>query len=236
MKDRSRLTPETVLSFKAVADAQISPDGARVAFTVGDSFKSDSKFARSDIWMVDANGSDPVQFTRCPRTNVLPRWSPDGKLLAFLSDRREDGQFQVCLIRRDGGEARVLTDVKGAIPTPRGLNTLQWSADGTALAFLMEDPITEAEREKEEAKEDAIEFERNPKYVRVWTVDVGSGNVRCVSPDDLQIWEFALHPAKPALQQAQRSACRDAQERAVARAEHELAAVLHGPLRVRGEA
>ena len=197
MNNHGRLTPEAVLSFKNVTDAQISPDGSRIAFVVGDSFKTDSKFARSSIWMVDTSGSDPYSFTRGPRTDVLPRWSPDGKQLAFLSDRIEDGQLQLCLIPADGGEARVLTDIKGAIPTPRGLNALQWSADGATLAFLMEDPKSEEEREKEEAKDDAIEFEQNPKYVRLWIVDVESGQVDCVSPDDLQIWEFALHPTKP---------------------------------------
>ncbi len=198
VNDLSRLTPEAVLSFKNVTDAQISPDGARIAFVVGDSFKSDSKFARSSIWMVDTRGSSaPCPFTRSPRTDALPRWSPDGKQLAFLSDRLEDGQHQVCLIPADGGEARVLTDIKGAIPTPRGLSALQWSADAATLAFLMEDPKSAEEREEEEAKDDAIEFEQNPKYVRLWTVDIDSGVVDCVSPDDLQIWEFALHPKKP---------------------------------------
>ena len=176
------------MSFKTVSDAQISPDGVRIAFVVGDSFKSDCKFAKSGIWMVETSGTDPYPFTRSPRTDILPRWSPDGKLLAFLSDRRKDGQHQVCLITAGGGEAQVLTDLKGVIPTPRGLNALQWSADGAILAFLMEDPKSEEEREKEEAKDDAM---------RLWTVSIESGDIACVSPDDFQIWEFALHPTRP---------------------------------------
>ena len=197
MNDQSRLTPETVLSFKSVTDAQISPEGSRIAFVVGDSFKSDSKFARSSIWMVDTSGSDPYPFTRGPRTDLLPRWSPDGKLLAFLSDRLEDGQLQVCVIPAGAGEAQVLTQVTGAIPTPRGLNALQWSTDGATLAFLMEDPKSAQELEREKTKDDAIEFEQHPRYVRLWTVDIESAAVECVSPDDLQIWEFALHPTRP---------------------------------------
>ena len=198
MNDRKRLTPEDVLSFRTVSDAQISPDGSLVAFVVGDSFKSDSKFTKSRIWMVAVSGGHPQPFTGGCRTDMLPRWSPGGEQLAFVSDRLEDGQHQVYLVPVGGGEATALTDIKGgAIPTPRGLNALQWSADGTVLAFLMEDPKSEEERRKEEAKEDAIEFEKNPKYVRLWKVDIRSGAVECVSPERVQVWEFALHPTRP---------------------------------------
>jgi len=188
------LTPEDVLSFRLVDDAQISPDGTCVAFVVGDSFKSDSKWPKSTIWVVDTAGGEPRQLTGGPRTDALPRWSPDGQKLAFLSDRLKDGQRQVFVMSRDGGEALALTDIQGAIPTPRGLNALQWSPDGQCLAFLREDPETDAERQRREALDDAVEFEQNPKFVRVWTVDVATKDLRCVSPDGMQIWEFGWSP------------------------------------------
>src|SRR4029077_19143753 len=125
-----------VLSFKNVEDAQIASDGSQVAFVIGDSFKVDSKWPKSTIWVVDTTGGAPRQLTAGPRTDSLPRWSPDGRRLAFLSDRLKDGQRQVFLMSRDGGEALPLTDIQGAIPTPRGLNALQWSPDGRCLAFL----------------------------------------------------------------------------------------------------
>jgi dipeptidyl aminopeptidase/acylaminoacyl peptidase len=189
-----QLTPEDVLSFQNVADAQISPDGAQVAFVIGDSFKSGSKWSRSNIWIVAADGGDPRQLTDGPRTDSLPRWSPDGKWLAFLTDRHKDGQRQVALLDIETGEITDLTDVEGVVPSPRGLNSLQWSPDGQALAFLMEDPDTEDEREKKKTKDDAILFEQNPKYMRVWSVNVGNRELACVSPDDLQIWEFSWSP------------------------------------------
>lgn len=188
------LTPEDVLSFKNVEDAQISPDGSQVAFVVGDSFKVDSKWPKSTIWLVATTGGAPRQLTSGPRTDSLPRWSPDGSQLAFLSDRLVEGQRQVFVIAHDGGEALPLTSITGAIPTPRGLNALQWSPDGRSIAFLMEDPETAEERAKREAKDDAIAFEQHPKFVRVWVVDVATKAMRCVSPDNLQIWEFGWHP------------------------------------------
>ena len=194
MNKLSRLSPEDVLSFRNVSDAQISPDGERVAFVVGDAFKSGGKLARSNIWMAAVGGGEPQPFTRGCRADLLPRWSPDGNSLAFLSDRREDGRLQIYLIPAGGGEATAVAEVKGAIPTPRGLNARQWSADGSHLSFLMEDPQTQEERCRQEDGRDAIEFERNPRFVRVWTVDVESGALESVSPEGLQIWEFARHP------------------------------------------
>lgn len=188
------LTPDDVLSFKNVEDAQISPDGSQVAFVIGDSFKVETKWPRSTIWLVATAGGEPRQLTSGPRTDSLPRWSPDGNRLAFLSDRLAEGQRQVFVIAHDGGEALPLTNIAGAIPAPRGLNALQWSPDGRSLAFLMEDPETDDERAKREAKDDAIAFEQQPKFVRVWVVDVETNSIRCVSPDNLQIWEFGWHP------------------------------------------
>lgn len=188
------LTPEDVLDFKNVEDAQISPDGSQVAFVIGDSFKTDSKWPKSTIWLVSTTGGEPRQLTSGPRTDSLPRWSPDGSRLAFLSDRLVEGQRQLFVIARDCGEALPLTNIAGAIPTPRGLDALQWSPDGRSLAFLMEDPETDEERAKRAAKDDAIAFEQQPKFVRVWVVDIETKSIRCVSPDNVQIWEFGWHP------------------------------------------
>jgi dipeptidyl aminopeptidase/acylaminoacyl peptidase len=188
------LSPDDVLGFKNVEDAQISPDGKQVAFVVGDSFKLDSKWPKSTIWVVDTAGGEARQLTNGPRTDSLPRWSPDGRRLAFLSDRLKDGQRQVFVIARDGGEATPITNISGSIPVPRGLNALQWSPDGKSLAFLMRDADTDEERAKREAKDDAIAFEQNPRFVRVWVVDLETRAIRCVSPANLQIWEFGWHP------------------------------------------
>ena len=194
MSSRHALTPEDVLSFKNVDDAQIAPDGTCVAFVVGDSFKTDGKWARSGIWVVETTGGEPRQLTAGPRTDSLPSWSPDGRQLAFLSDRGQEGQRQIYLLPAGGGKATTLTRIEGEIPAPRGLNALQWSPDGRQLAFLLEDSPTAQERHKQENKDDAIEFEQQPKYVRLWTVDVETREVQCVSPDGLQIWEFAWSP------------------------------------------
>jgi len=77
----------------------------------------------------------------------LPRWSPDGQQLAFLSDR--DDQQQVYAMRANGGEASALTKGK------RSVQNFAWSPDGKQIAFLAPDAKTEAEEKKEKDKDDA---------------------------------------------------------------------------------
>src|SRR5215475_3279667 len=192
---RKRLfTAEDAIGFKSVSDSQISPDGQHIAFVQGDAYKTDTKNPKSQVWIVSEKGAGPRPLTAGPRTDVLPRWSPDGKRLAFASDRLEDGQKQIFLLSFEGGEAQPLTDIKGTIPTPRGLNSLQWSPDGRYLAFLKEDAQTLEEKFKAEQKDDAFEFEHRHKYVRLWVVDPDSRKIRCASPEGLQVWEFGWSP------------------------------------------
>ena len=192
MAGNRALTPEDVLSFRLVADAQVSPDGDVVAFVVGDSFISDAELRKSNLWTVSAGGGDARRLTGGARSDTTPRWSPDGQTLAFLSDRAEDGQRQVYLLPTGGGEAVQLTRIEGSIP--RGPNPMAWSPDGKSIAYLKTDPETEDEKRRKDEKDDVIEFEKDPKYTRLYVVDVGSGQVSCVSPDGLQVWEFCWSP------------------------------------------
>ena len=189
MTTRTKLTPEAVLGFKNVADAQVSSDGKIVAFVVGDQFITDTKLPRSNLWAVSSDTGDLKQLTSGPRADTTPRWSPDGQTLAFLSDRDEDGQRQILLLPTSGGEAVPLTQIEGAVPSHRGLNPMSWSPDGKKIAFLKADPESPEEKRRKQEKDDYIDFEREPRYTRLYTVDVETGSVICVSPNGLQIWE-----------------------------------------------
>jgi dipeptidyl aminopeptidase/acylaminoacyl peptidase len=195
------LTPEDVLAFKELDDVQISPDGALIAFVVGDAFKTDTKSAKSQIWVVPVEpgprtpdesrghdeGGEARPFTTGPHADNTPRWSPDGTKLAFLSDRLEDGKPQIYLLDRAGGEARKLADL------PSSPADLAWSPDGTTLGFLMEDPEPEGEKRRKQNKDDAIEVEKRHNWQRLWTVDVASGATRQIT-GDVQVWEFDWAP------------------------------------------
>ena len=202
-------TQEDVDGLKIAGDPQISPDGETVAYVVS---TTEGDHSRSNIWAVSADGGEPRQLTAGPRSDTAPRWSPDGQTLAFLSDRaaeQEDvygnewniktltpeRENQIYLLPKNGGEAVRLSSLKGGVLTARNLDSLVWSADGSRIAFLNTDPMTEEEKRRIKDKDDAIEFEKHLKYTRVYTVDVGTGETRCVSPEGLHVYEFAWSPA-----------------------------------------
>ena len=188
------LTPEDVLKFENVTDAQLSPDKKTIAFVRTKPFKASGDSNHSSIWLCDTESGELRQLTRGPRTDALPRWSPDGKQLAFLSNRLADKQKQIYLIDPAGGEARAVTSIRGTIPTPRGLNALQWSPSGKELGFLLKDSLSEEKRKQRREKNDPIAFEQDPLYVRVWAIQIDDQSLKCISPEQLQIWEFAWHP------------------------------------------
>src|SRR5437867_1908663 len=83
------ITPEDYYSFEFISDPNISPDGKLVAYVLTKIDRAQNR-RNSAIWMVPADGSGaPWQFTTAPQNSTSPRWSPDGKSLAFLSSRPE---------------------------------------------------------------------------------------------------------------------------------------------------
>ena len=202
-------TQEDIDGLKIVSDPQVSPDGRQVAYVVT---TTEGDLTRSNIWAVSVDGGEPRQLTSGPRSDTAPRWSPDGEALAFLSDRAKDKadayfdewdlktltpkrEAQIYLLPASGGEAVQLTSLKGGAITPRNLDPLAWSGDGEQIAFLNTDPLTDEEERRIKDKDDAVEFEKDPKYTGLYTVDVETGDVRRVSPDGLQVWEFDRSPA-----------------------------------------
>src|ERR1700731_3012673 len=99
------LTPEASLNLRSISDLQFSPDGNRLAFVVTEPAKG-ARRARH-IWVYEKQSGSIRQFTYSIKSDFLPRWSPDGQQLAFLSDR--DDQQQVYAMRANGGEASALT-------------------------------------------------------------------------------------------------------------------------------
>jgi len=117
---------------KNVGDAQVSPDGSWVAYTVSatDSAKDKSD---TDIWMTSWDGSQTIQVTSSPDGESAPRFSPDGRYLSFLSSRQGGKGGQLWLLDRRGGEAKRVSELK------TGIRSYEWSPDGKRIALVMSD-------------------------------------------------------------------------------------------------
>jgi dipeptidyl aminopeptidase/acylaminoacyl peptidase len=111
---------------KNVESPQFSPDGKRIAFVIGESFLEKGK-SDADICVMNADGSDVRRLTSDPATDNTPRWSPDGKSLFFVSNRKEGSQ--VWILPMDGGEPKRLTSFSMETDNP------MWLADGKHIGF-----------------------------------------------------------------------------------------------------
>src|SRR5258707_9552508 len=105
------LTPEASLNLRNISDLQFSPDGNRLAFVVTEPAKGERR-ARH-VWIYEKQSGAIRQFTYSAKSEANPRWSPDGKQLAFLSDR--DEQQHVYTMHAEGGEASAVTKGKRSV-------------------------------------------------------------------------------------------------------------------------
>jgi dipeptidyl aminopeptidase/acylaminoacyl peptidase len=122
---RHPITFADMIGMHRVAEAQVSPDGKWVAYTLTTPDMEANRGA-SNIWMVETAGGAELQLTRSGHDSS-PAWAPDGKTLAFLSSR--SGDSQVYLLSMDGGEAHPLTKLS------TGADLVKWSSDGKTIAF-----------------------------------------------------------------------------------------------------
>ncbi len=119
---------------REVSDPQVTPEGKWVAYTVTVTDTMEDR-AASDLWMTSWDGAHNRRLTWTKESEHAPRWSPDGRYLAFLSAREDQREMeQVWLLDRAGGEAQRVTDLPG------GVSDLAWAPDSRRLALIAGDP------------------------------------------------------------------------------------------------
>lgn len=181
------LTVDELVTMRRPSDVHMSPDGELVAYVVRP-VSREGEHWESSIWVVPFAGGEPRQFTSGLWHDEQPRWSPDGRLLAFLSDRAERGKASVYVMPRDGGEAIRVFEQSGEIAE------LRWSPDGRYLSFLMVEPETEEEKQRRERRDDARVWDTDWKYRRLWILELATRQARLVSPERVQVWGYAWAP------------------------------------------
>jgi dipeptidyl aminopeptidase/acylaminoacyl peptidase len=147
------MRPDDVYALTSVGDPRLSPDGGRVAYVVN-RVDAEANRYRSAIWVAPLDRSEePRQLTFGERSDGSPRWSPDGRWLAFVSNREgedeEKAPAELYVVPAEGGEPRKLTDGK------EDVESIAWSPDSHRLAF--------ARRVRDAAYEEEDERRRAPR-------------------------------------------------------------------------
>ncbi len=127
------LDTDTFFEMESIGSPAISPDGTQIIFSRTRIDEVNDR-SRSNLWVVDVEGKRLRELTHGNWRDSSPTWSPDGKRIAFLSDR--DGTTQVHILWHDTREVAQLTHLERA---PRGI---RWSLDGKQLAFSLFIPDT----------------------------------------------------------------------------------------------
>ncbi|HEY6269918.1 MAG TPA: S9 family peptidase [Candidatus Acidoferrum sp.] len=160
------ITIDDYFQIRAVSDPQLSPDAKWVTYTVKTALLKEDK-NEERIWMAPTAGGAPLALTAEGNSSSHARWSPDGKLIAFLS-AREEGKTQVWLLNRMGGEAERLTDL------PQDVEDFAWSSDSRHLVLILRDASPEeldAAKEKSTKDGTSSDKDKKSKTQKPWVID-----------------------------------------------------------------
>src|SRR5919106_3608164 len=179
----------------AGSDPQPSPDGKHVAFT-GTRLEKLEGAAQPRICLIDLEDGRIEEVTHGPNSDSMPRWSPEGRRLAFLSDRDRKGLWQLYLLDLDRiGEASPGPVVEGTV------EYLDWSPNGTRILLgtvglggdrgvVQASGIVEAEDEDRPSWLPVVQSPEDPgRWRRLHVVDLESGEARPASREGLNLWE-----------------------------------------------
>lgn len=173
------LTVAKTLDLYTISDLRFEPQGKRLVFQVAEPVRG--TVSATHLWIHDAAGAR--QLTHSGKSERSGRWAPDGKRLAFLSNREDGFQLYVLPLEAGvpGGEAQPLAKHKG------GVNSFVWSPDGKRIAYLAAPPKPEAMEKREKEQDDARVVDDPARDAQLWVLDVAAGKAKSV---DLGKWRI----------------------------------------------
>ena len=180
-------SPGESMKIKSINQTDISNDGKYIAYVVREAIMKDKKSEfLSQIWVYNTGGSQSIQYTFNEKSSTSPKFSPDGKKIAFLSSR--SGKNQIWIMNTLGGEAKKLTDEK------KGVRSIKWSPDGKMISFLKSDDDTEEEIKSKKNKTDVILVDKNFKYSHIYSYNLEEDTVTQVTSGNYSVNSFDYSP------------------------------------------
>jgi dipeptidyl aminopeptidase/acylaminoacyl peptidase len=193
-------TIDQSLEMKNAFNPKISPDGRRVVYEVQSTSWDDNSFDRN-LWIADIASGEVRQLTSAKKSSTGADWSPDGKWIAFVSDRPAQisgstaDKKQLYVISADGGEAQQLskseTDVGG----------LGWAPDSRRIAFAAADPEPKALKDRKEKYGEYSVVHSDYQMAHLWAIDLPDGTTsaapeakRLTEGDAFSVGSFAWSP------------------------------------------
>jgi dipeptidyl aminopeptidase/acylaminoacyl peptidase len=192
-------TIDQSLEWQSAFNPKISPDGKRVVYEVQKTNWEENAFERN-LWIGEIASGETHALTTAKKSSTNPAWSPDGRWIAFLSDRpgqiagSAEGKKQLYVISADGGEAQQVTKVENDV------NDFEWAPDSKRIAFSMSDPETKVMKDRKEKYGEYSVVHGDYQMTNLWMVEFSSGSTTAAEPkqltegDKFSVGDFSCSP------------------------------------------
>ena len=178
-------TIDQMIGLQRAASPALSPDGHFVAYTVRDTDWVGNSFV-THVWLADALSGETRQITRGKKNDNAPAWSPDGRRLAFGSERGD--KRQIFLLDMGGGDAVQLTSADEAV------SRFAWSPDGKSIAYVASEPKSKALKEREQVSGELEVVGEDHRMSHLWVIDVESKKARQLTRGAFTVGNFRWSP------------------------------------------
>ncbi len=180
-------TVEDVLNYQTISQFRISPSGNSVVWVQRKADQKENKYI-SHIWLARLNSEKPIQLTRGKYSEFSPKWSQNGKKIAFLSDRNKE--TQVYILNLEGGEAEKVTSFE------KGIMDFAWRGN-SKLLLLAREKAYRYEKDRKKKKDDSIVVEDMKFFypVRLFSIDLKTKKIKRLTTNRDRIISFSLSPS-----------------------------------------